>query len=246
MNNQVYGYIRVSSKDQNENRQRIAMHEAGVPEHNVFMDKQSGKDFDRPGYRRVLRKLKPGDTLIIKSIDRLGRNYEEILEQWRIITKEKRAAIVVLDMPLLDTRQWRDLTGTLIADIVLQLLSYVAQTEREFIRQRQAEGIAAAKANGVRFGRRPMERPTGFDAVYAEWMTGKLSARAAAKRLGISRQTFLNWTKETVKNSTTLTASLCIAIFAIICYHFCKKLVNVALHTKVSCDVKQSVLCFAK
>ena len=168
------------------------------------------------------------------------------MEQWRIITKEKRAAIVVLDMPLLDTRQWRDLTGTLIADIVLQLLSYVAQTEREFIRQRQAEGIAAAKANGVRFGRRPMERPTGFDAVYAEWMTGKLSARAAAKRLGISRQTFLNWTKETVKNSTTLTASLCIAIFAIICYHFCKKLVNVALHTKVSCDVKQSVLCFAK
>ena len=139
MNNKIYGYIRVSSKDKNEDRQRIAMREAGVEDKHIFMDKQSGKDFDRPGYQRLLRKLKPDDTLIIKSIDRLGRNYDEILEQWRIITKEKRTAIVVLDMPLLDTRQGRDLTGTLIADIVLQLLSYVAQTEREFIRQRQAE-----------------------------------------------------------------------------------------------------------
>lgn len=202
MNSMTYGYIRVSSKDQNEDRQLIAMREAGVPEKNVFRDKQSGKDFDRPAYQRLLKKLKPEDTLIIKSIDRLGRNYEEILEQWRIITKEKRAAVVVLDMPLLDTRQGRDLTGTLIADIVLQLLSYVAQTEREFIRQRQAEGIAAAKEKGVRFGRPPMERPECFELVCSEWMEGKLSARAAAEQLHISRQTFLNWTKNAVNYCT--------------------------------------------
>lgn len=202
MSNKTYGYIRVSSKDQNEDRQLIAMREAGVPEKHIFRDKQSGKSFDRPGYQRLLKRLKPDDTLFIKSIDRLGRNYEEILEQWRIITKEKRAAIVVLDMPLLDTRQGRDLTGTLIADIVLQLLSYVAQTEREFIRQRQAEGIAAAKANGVRFGRPPMERPENFDAVCEQWREGIVSAREAARRLCISRQTFLNWTKQTVKNCT--------------------------------------------
>ena len=202
MSNQTYGYIRVSSKDQNEDRQRIAMREAGVPKQNVFMDKQSGKDFERPGYRRVLRKLKPNDTLIIKSIDRLGRNYEEILEQWRVITKEKCAAIVVLDMPLLDTRQGRDLTGTLIADIVLQLLSYVAQTEREFIRQRQAEGIAAAKANGVRFGRRPLERPADFEMLCGEWMEGQISSREAAKRLNVSQQTFLDWSKQRAQKST--------------------------------------------
>lgn len=196
MSNTTYGYIRVSSKDQNEERQLIAMREAGVQEKHIFRDKQSGKSFDRPDYQRLMKKLKPDDTLIIKSIDRLGRNYEEILEQWRIITKEKRAAIVVLDMPLLDTRQGRDLTGTLIADIVLQLLSYVAQTEREFIRQRQAEGIAAAKANGVRFGRKPLERPPNFDGIHAKWKEGSISAREAAIRLGISRQTFLNWTKE--------------------------------------------------
>ena len=145
----VYGYVRVSSKDQNEDRQMIALREVGVPEKNIFVDKQSGKDFNRCQYQRLLRRLKRGDTLIIKSIDRLGRNYHEILEQWRIITVEKQAAIVALDMPLLDTHQNRDLTGTLIADIVLQLLSYVAQTEREFTRQRQAEGISAAKARGV-------------------------------------------------------------------------------------------------
>ena len=202
MSNVTYGYIRVSSKDQNEDRQRIAMHEAGIPDEHIFMDKQSGKDFERPGYKRVLRKLKPDDTLIIKSIDRLGRNYEEILEQWRVITKDKRAAIVVLDMPLLDTRQGRDLTGTLIADIVLQLLSYVAQTEREFIRQRQAEGIAAARANGVRFGRRPLERPAEFEYLCAEWVDGHLSSREAAKRLNVSQQTFLNWSKELAQKST--------------------------------------------
>ena len=143
-----------------------------------------------------VRNLKDGDTLVVKSIDRLGRNYEEILEQWRVITKEKRAAIVVLDMPLLDTRQSRDLTGTLIADIVLQLLSYVAQTEREFIRQRQAEGIAAAKARGVHFGRRPMPRPERFSLLQQQWMRGEISARQAAEQLKITHRTFLLWVKE--------------------------------------------------
>ena len=202
MGKEIYGYIRVSSKDQNEARQIIAMREAGVPERNVFMDKQSGKNFDRPGYKRVMTILKPGDTLVIMSIDRLGRNYEEILKQWRIITKEKDAAVVVLDMPLLDTRQGRDLTGTLIADIVLQILSYCAQKERDNIRKRQAEGIAAAKARGVHFGRRPMKKPPEYDRVYQEWLQGDLSARAAAKKLHVSPQTFLNWTKKPVKNST--------------------------------------------
>ncbi len=195
MENRTYGYIRVSTRDQNEDRQRIAMREAGVGEAFIFLDKQSGKDFDRPGYRRLLKKLKPGDTLIIKSIDRLGRNYDEILEQWRLITKEKRVAVAVLDMPLLDTRQGRDLTGTLIADIVLQLLSYVAQTEREFIHQRQAEGIAAAKERGVQFGRKPLERPAEYAAVKAEWQSGSISARAAAAKLGVAHKTFLKWTR---------------------------------------------------
>ena len=148
----TYGYVRVSTKDQNESRQLAAMQEFGVSSNYIILDKQSGKNFDRPGYRRLMRKLKAGGTLVIKSIDRLGRNYDEILEQWRLLTKEKQIAIVVLDMPLLDTRQGRDLTGVLIADIVLQLLSYVAQTEREFNRQRQAEGIAAAKARGSTSG----------------------------------------------------------------------------------------------
>lgn len=196
MSGKLYGYIRVSSRDQNEDRQRIAMHEFGVPNNCIFMDKQSGKDFERPGYKQLMKKMRPTDTLAIKSIDRLGRNYEEILEQWRIITKEKRVAIVVLDMPLLDTRQGRDLTGTLIADIVLQLLSYVAQTEREFIRQRQAEGIAAAKARGVRFGRKPMEHPPEFDIIRLNWENGQISARKAAIRLGITHQTFLSWVAE--------------------------------------------------
>lgn len=160
----TYGYVRVSSKDQNEARQLIAMNEFGVAQDKIYVDKQSGKDFDRPQYKRMLRRLHRGDTIVIKSIDRLGRNYDEIIEQWRIITKEKRASIVVLDMPLLDTRHDRDLMGTLIADIVLQLLSYVAQTERELIRQRQTEGIAAAKAKGVKFGARPKAR----SAAYAE------------------------------------------------------------------------------
>ena len=190
-----YGYARVSTKEQNELRQLIALREFGIAEKQLYIDKQSGKDFERPGYRRMLRKLKPGDTLVIKSIDRLGRNYDEILEQWRIITKEKKASIVVLDMPLLDTRQGRDLTGTLIADIVLQLLSYVAQTEREFIRRRQAEGIAAAKERGVMFGRRPIEKPPNYVSIKEEWQTGSISARRAAEILGISHKTLLKWTK---------------------------------------------------
>ena len=193
-----YGYIRVSTKEQNEDRQRIAMRQCGIPPDRVYLDRQSGKDFERPEYRRLLRKLKPNDSLVVKSIDRLGRNYDEILEQWRVITKEKGANVIVLDMPLLDTRTNKDLTGTLIADIVLQLLSYVAQTEREFIHRRQAEGIAAAKAKGVRFGRRPMERPTNFSEICKEWGEGRISAREAARRLDISPQTFLNWINNSV------------------------------------------------
>ena len=191
-----YGYARVSTKEQNEQRQLIALREFGVAERHIFVDKQSGKDFERKSYQKMLRKLKKGDTLVVKSIDRLGRNYDEILEQWRLITKERQAAIVVLDMPLLDTRQNKNLTGVVIADIVLQLLSYVAQTEREFIRQRQMEGIAAAKANGVRFGRTPMERPPEFETVYPKWQAGELSARAAARQIGVSHQTFLKWTRQ--------------------------------------------------
>ena len=191
-----YGYVRVSTREQNEQRQVVALKEYGIAEKRIYMDKQSGKDFERPNYKRLIRKIKNGDTLVIKSIDRLGRNYDEILEQWRIITKEKQAAIVVLDMPLLDTKQNRDLTGTLIADIVLQLLSYVAQTEREFIRQRQAEGIAAAKARGVKFGRQAMERPSGYEAIKNQWQRSELSARAAAKQLGITHGTFLRWVRE--------------------------------------------------
>ena len=159
------------------------------------MDKQSGKDFDRPQYKRLLRKMKKDDLLYIKSIDRLGRNYGEILEQWRILTKEKGIDIVVLDMPLLDTRSTRDLTGTLIADIVLQLLSYVAQTEREFIKQRQAEGIAAAKERGVRFGVPPKTRPEKFEQIKQSWQSGTLSAREAARQLGICHKTFLRWVR---------------------------------------------------
>lgn len=187
-----YGYIRVSSKEQNESRQLIAMQEYGIPPRNLIIDKQSGKDFNRPGYQKLIRKLKPGDTLVIKSIDRLGRNYDEILEQWRFLTKEKSISVVVLDMPILDTCE-RDLTGILIADIVLQLLSYVAQQEREFIHQRQAEGIAAAKARGVKFDRVPMPRPVEFEQLKVSWKQGDISARGASRILGVTHKTFLNW-----------------------------------------------------
>lgn len=188
-----YGYVRVSTREQNERRQLAALWEFGIEEDRIYMDKQSGKNFERAQYQRLLGRLERGDTLVVKSIDRLGRNYEEILEQWRMITKEKGAGIVVLDMPLLDTRQSRDLTGTLIADIVLQLLSYVAQTEREFIRQRQAEGIAVAKQQGVRFGRKPMERPPAYEKLKRQWEKGEISARNAAGQLGITHRTFLLW-----------------------------------------------------
>lgn len=204
MSTTIYGYVRVSSRDQNEARQIIAMESFGIEPEHIYIEKQSGKDFNRPQYKRLIRKIKKEDTLVIKSIDRLGRNYEEIIEQWRIITKEKRAAIVVLDMPLLDTRQGRDLTGTLIADIVLQILSYVAQTEREFIRQRQAEGIAAAKARGVRFGARPMERPTQYKRCHAEWRSGTISAREAARRLHVSHKTFLKWAGQDEKKAKAI------------------------------------------
>ena len=204
MKKTMYGYARVSSKEQNEARQVIALREFGVEEPHIVIEKQSGKDFNRPQYSSLLRKLKAGDTLVIKSIDRLGRNYDEIIEQWRIITKEKQAAIVVLDMPLLDTRQGRDLTGTLIADIVLQLLSYVAQTEREFIKQRQAEGIAAAKARGVRFGARPMEKPASYLLYLRMWQRGEVSARAAAKALDVTHPTFLKWAREDANRENTV------------------------------------------
>lgn len=192
----TYGYIRVSTVAQRDDRQWAAMIGCGVLRNRVFVDKQSGKNFNRPAYLRLMNKLKTGDTLIIKSIDRLGRNYSEIIEQWRIITKEKRAAIVVLDLPLLDTRNNRDLTGTLIADIVLELLSYVAQTERELNRKRTSEGIVAAKKRGVKFGREPKERPADFKKFCATWKKGGISAREAAKTLGISHNTFLKWARE--------------------------------------------------
>ena len=178
----TYGYIRVSTRDQNEDRQLIAMRELSIPQKNIFLDKQSGKDFERPQYKKLVKKLKPDDLLYIKSIDRLGRNYSEILEQWRILTKEKGIDIVVLDMPLLDTRRGKDLMGTFLSDIVLQVLSFVAENERTNIRQRQAEGIAAAKARGVRFGRPKKELPEDFDELYVAWRRGELTGDELAQR----------------------------------------------------------------
>ena len=192
---QVYGYIRVSSREQNEARQVAAMREFGVTEDQMVVEKLSGKDFRRPCYQALVERLEPGDVLVIKSIDRLGRNYGEILEQWAYLIKTLGTSIVVLDMPLLDTREGRDLTGRLIADIVLQLLSYVAETERENIRQRQAEGIAAAKKRGTRFGRQPLDMPPGFEQLAGMWRQGAISSRDASRRLGISYQTFLRQAK---------------------------------------------------
>lgn len=177
----IYGYVRVSTKEQNEDRQLIALHDVGVMQKNIYMDKQSGKDFNRPQYKKLLKKLKPGDLLYIKSIDRLGRNYEEIQNQWRIITKEKNADIYVIDMPLLDTRRGKDLLGTFISDLVLQLLSFVAENERTNIKQRQAEGIAAAKAKGIRFGRPTKPLPDNFHEAYQRWKQGEITGTAAAK-----------------------------------------------------------------
>lgn len=192
----TYGYVRVSSRDQNEERQVTAMEEFGVERKSIVVEKQSGKDFERPKYIRLLKRLREDDILVVKSIDRLGRNYDEILEQWRYITKEKRVHIVVLDMPLLDTRQGRDLTGTVIADIVLQLLSYVAETEREYIRQRQREGIDAALARGVHFGRRAIEKPYNYNEIFSLWEEGKVSGREASRILGVSHNTFRSWVEK--------------------------------------------------
>lgn len=186
----VYGYIRVSSVDQNEDRQAIALRGRGIPEQNIFMDKQSGKDFERPQYKRMVKKLKPGDLLCVLSIDRLGRNYEEIQDQWRRLTKEIGADVSVIDMPLLDTRNGKDLMGTFIADLVLQILSFVAQNERENIRKRQAQGIAAAKARGVKFGRPPRPLPENYHSAYQRWKAGKITGTAAAKECGMPLSTF--------------------------------------------------------
>lgn len=186
----VYGYARVSSREQNDARQLIALKEIGVLEENVFRDKQSGKDFDRPEYKNLLLKLRKDDLLYIKSIDRLGRNYEEILEQWRTLTKEIGADVAVLDMPLLDTRRGKDLMGTFLADVVLQVLSFVAENERVNIRQRQAEGIAAAKAKGVKFGRPPVPTPANFDLIHDDWRNKKIPLRRAAKACRLRVGTF--------------------------------------------------------
>ena len=192
----IYGYVRVSSADQNEDRQMIAMQAAGVPEENVFMDKQSGKDFDRPNYKRLVRRLREGDLLYILSIDRLGRNYEEIQNQWRVLTKEKGIDIVVIDMPLLDTRQGKDLMGTFIADLVLQILSFVAQSEREKIKERQAQGIAAAKARGVRFGRPEKQVPEDFPKLVREWEKKRLALPDLLKKCDMSEATFYRRLRE--------------------------------------------------
>ena len=192
----AYGYIRVSSADQNEDRQLLAMREAKVPEDRIFLDKQSGKDFNRTNYKRLVKKLKPGDLLCIKSIDRLGRNYEEIQDQWRYLTREKGVDIAVLDMPLLDTRRGKDLMGTYLSDIVLQVLSFVAENERINIRQRQAEGIAAAKKRGVRFGRPNVQPPEDFPAIVAEWEAGRLGFRDALERTGLAEATFYRRLRE--------------------------------------------------
>ena len=186
----IYGYVRVSSRDQNEDRQLIALREVGVSDRNIYVDKQSGKDFNRPQYKKLIRKMKKDDLLYIKSIDRLGRNYDEIMQQWRVLTKEKGIDIVVLDMPLLDTHRGKDLMGTFLSDIVLQVLSFVAENERTNIRQRQAEGIAAAKAKGIRFGRPPQPLPTNFHSVFQKWKQGEITGTAAAKECEMPLSTF--------------------------------------------------------
>lgn len=187
---QNYAYIRVSTKDQNERRQIIALKPYSIKKQNIYIDKQSGKDFDRPQYQKLLKKLKKDDLLYIKSIDRLGRNYSEILEQWRILTKQIGIDIVVIDMPLLDTRRGKDLMGTFLSDIVLQILSFVSENERSNIKQRQAEGIAAAKAKGIRFGRPPKPIPDNFYHVYRQWKQGTLTGSQAAKECGMPLSTF--------------------------------------------------------
>lgn len=196
MAGQTYGYIRVSSKDQNEDRQRVALAEKEIPPKNLYVDKQSGKDFQRPQYQKLLRRLRAGDLLYVLSIDRLGRNYEEIQQQWRVLTKDIGIDICVLDMPLLDTRQGKDLMGTFIADLVLQILSFVAQSERENIRKRQAEGIAAAKARGVVFGRPAKTPPDDFAEIVSAWESGRQTFQEALERCGMSESTFYRRLRE--------------------------------------------------
>lgn len=195
----IFGYMRVSTREQNEERQRIALLEMGVPKERIYMDKQSGKDFDRPQYRRLLRNLDKNSVLFVKSIDRLGRNYTDLNEQWRIITKEKEADIVVIDMPILDTRREKNLLGTFISDIVLALLSYVAENERANIRQRQAEGIAAAKARGVKFGRPEVMVPDNFYEIYRKWRRKEISVKEAAKACNLAKSTFFDKVRELEK-----------------------------------------------
>ena len=192
----VYGYIRVSSIDQNEARQMIAMKEADVSDNNIFIDKQSGKDFDRPAYKKLIRKLKAGDLLYVFSIDRLGRSYEEVQNQWRILTREIGIDICVLDMPLLDTRNGKDLMGTFIADLVLQILSFVAESERENIKKRQAQGIAAAKLKGVKFGRPPKDMPEDFSEIISAWEKRETSLKEVLERCNISETTFYRRLRE--------------------------------------------------
>lgn len=196
----IYGYIRVSTREQNEDRQWIALLEMGVPKRQIYVDKQSGKDFDRPQYKRLLQKLDGDSVLFVKSIDRLGRNYADLNEQWRIITKEKGADIVVIDMPLLDTRREKNLLGTFISDLVLVLLSYVAENERMNIRQRQAEGIAAAKARGVKFGRPPVPLPDNFYEVHKQWRGKVLTLKQAAKECNLAESTFFDKAREFEKS----------------------------------------------
>ncbi len=186
----VYGYVRVSSREQNEDRQMRALQELSIPEKNIFLDKQSGKDFERPAYKRMVRRIRKDDLLYIKSIDRLGRNYEEIQNQWRILTKDKGIDICVIDMPLLDTRRGKDLVGTFLSDIVLQVLSFVAENERTNIRQRQAEGIAAAKKRGVKFGRPPLPYPDNFKEICKDWKKKKITLCQAAEACQMPVGTF--------------------------------------------------------
>jgi len=197
MNVQLIGYCRVSTRDQNEHRQVIAMREFGVPEENILVEKMSGKDFNRPVYQDMVARFNPGDVLVISSLDRLGRDYDAVIDEWRHLTKEKEVAIVVLNMPLLDTRQKdRDLTASFVADIVLQILSYVSETERLMNKERQSAGIAAAKARGVKFGQEPMERPALLDDLLAKWKREEITSREAGRLLGVSHTTFLNWVHE--------------------------------------------------
>lgn len=198
----TYGYVRVSTREQNEDRQMLAMDQIRVARENIYMDKQSGKDFERPRYQHLMKKLEEGDLLYIKSIDRLGRNYEEILEQWRIITKDKRVDIVVLDMPLLDTRRGKDLMGTFLSDIVLQVLSFVAENERGNIRQRQKEGIDAAKQRGVKFGRPPKPLPENFGRVYRRWMRQEINGEQAARMCQMSVPTFYRRAEDYTKRAS--------------------------------------------